>query len=81
MNIMADGALKQKLATYEVVAGKFADAIAQYKGDWVPTTIMGARGEGAGGNGAQALIDLFTTKVANDLALDMSVKKGAKVTE
>ncbi len=80
LNIDADGALKQKLATYEVVAGKFADAIAQYQGDWVPTTIMGARDGQQNGNGAQALIDLFTTKVANDLALDMSVKAGKQVT-
>ena len=53
----------------------FGTPIAKYQGDWVPTTIMGAH-EGGNANGAQNLIDLFTTKVANDLALDMSVKAG-----
>jgi hypothetical protein len=62
---------------------QYAEAIRDYKGDWVPKTILGGSGAGSGGalNGAQALIDLLTVKTAQDLNLDMSVPKGSQVNQ
>lgn len=67
----ADGALEKKLATYERVNEMYANAIAQYQGDWVPGVIMG--GQSVQSNGANSLIDLLTAKTAKDLQLDMSI--------
>ena len=68
----ADGALAQKLATYEAVNARYAGAIEKQK--WVPEVQMG--GDGAnGGNSAQMLLDLFMTKTARDLSLDMGIKQ------
>jgi regulator of protease activity HflC (stomatin/prohibitin superfamily) len=75
--LAADGALEQKIAAYKYVNEKYADAIASYKGDWVPQTVMGATG-GAGFNGAEALINMLTVKTAKDLNLDMSIPKGTQ---
>ena len=75
--LAADGALAQKLATYEKVNSMYADAISQYKGNWVPSTVMGSGASASSNNGAQALIDLLTAKTAKDLSLDMSVPIGA----
>lgn len=69
----ADGALEKKLEAYVSVNEKYASAMKEYKGAWVPTTVMGG-GTGTTG-GAAALIDLFTAKTARDLQLDMSVQK------
>jgi regulator of protease activity HflC (stomatin/prohibitin superfamily) len=73
----ADGALEQKLATYERVMGQFARAMAEYDGQWVTTTVMGG-GTNGSTNGTQTLIDLFTAKTARDLSLDMSVQAGTQ---
>jgi len=75
--IEADGALEQKLETYENVNARYAQAIERYQGHWVPTTVMGNSG-GGNINGATALIDLLTVKTAKDLSLDMSIKAGTK---
>lgn len=72
----ADGALAQKLATYEKVNGLYAAAIGQHAGAWVPSVVMGSGGAGTA-TSAQALIDLFTVKTARDLQLDPGVA-GAK---
>lgn len=78
----ADGALEQKLAAYKAVSGYYAEAIRDYKGDWVPKTVLGgSSGTGGAMNGAQALIDLLTVKTAKDLSLDMSVPQGATTTK
>lgn len=70
--IEADGALAQKLATYERVNAKYATAIGQQK--WVPEVEMGGSTDG-GGQPALNLIEMFSVKTARDLALDMSIKK------
>jgi len=72
----ADGALKQKLAAYVQVNAKYADAIADYKGDWVSRIQMGGAKGSSGQNGAQDMIDLLSIKAAKDLSLDM--KMGTK---
>jgi hypothetical protein len=69
----ADGALAQKLETYEKVAAKFAVEFGKQK--WVPEMVMGS-GSGAGAsqvNAAQDMIQLLTAKTAKDLQLDMSM--------
>ena len=75
--LAADGALAQKLATYENVNSMYAKAISNYQGNWVPTTVMGRDGATQSAGGAQALIDLLTAKTAKDLSLDMSIPAGA----
>lgn len=71
----ADGALAQKLMTYEKVMNRFAAAIEKQK--WVPEIQMGMSSTGSsatsGGSNAAALIDMLSVKTAKDLALDMSL--------
>jgi len=66
----ADGALAQKLATYERVMSRFAAAIEKQK--WVPEVQMG--GGSDGGSNAMTLIEMMGVKAAQDLALDLQVK-------
>jgi|SRR3989344_699904 len=75
--IEADGALEQKLATYTVVMGKFAEEFSKQK--WVPEVSMGGGGSSGEnrGNEAANLIGLLTAKTLRDLGLDMSVPQGA----
>lgn len=73
--IEADGALAQKLETYERVMGKFAVEFGKQK--WVPDIAMGQQNGGAG-NEASNLINLLTTKTAKDLSLDLDVKGTVK---
>lgn len=68
----ADGALAQKLATYETVMNRFAMAIEKQK--WVPEVQMGAGAGSAGVSSAQQLIDMLSVKTAKDLSLDLRVK-------
>ena len=67
----ADGALAQKLATYERVMERFASAIEKQK--WVPEVQMGSAT--SGGDNAMTLIEMMGVKAAKDLALDMNIKK------
>lgn len=73
--LQADGALAQKLDAYVAVNAKYADSIAQYKGAWVPSVVMGGGNSqtGSTAGGAQDLISLLLAKTAKDLALDLSV--------
>jgi hypothetical protein len=67
----ADGALQQKLETYQRVMGYFASAIEKQK--WVPEIQMGTGTDGAGGDAAMKLIEMLSVKAAKDLALDLKV--------
>jgi hypothetical protein len=70
--IQADGALAQKLATYEAVHANWAAAFATRK---VPSTVFGASSGGVGSDSdVQALLQLLTVKTAKDLSLDTSTK-------
>lgn len=69
--MQADGALAQKLETYERVMGRFAGAIEKQK--WVPEVQMGVGA--SGGSSAMTLIDMMGVKAAKDLALDLQVQK------
>lgn len=69
----ADGALEKKLEALVTINAAYATAIKDYKGNWVPQTVMG--GASGAQNGGMALVDLLTAKTARDLQLDMAVKK------
>jgi regulator of protease activity HflC (stomatin/prohibitin superfamily) len=71
----ADGALEQKLEAYVEVAKANAEAIKNYKGDWVPKTVMGSSGQSNGSNAANDMLNLMAVKAAKDLSLDVSVKE------
>lgn len=72
--MQADGALQQKLETYERVMAKFAEEFAKQK--WVPEMMMGNCGGDPSGNSAMTFIDLMTVKAMNDLGLELAIPKG-----
>ncbi len=72
--IQADGALAQKLATYEKVMERFAREFGKQK--WVPDVQMGGASSENGGNEAANLINLLTANTLKDLGLDLSIPKG-----
>lgn len=67
----ADGALDKKLDAYVKVNELYADAIAKYQGQWVPSVVMGNQGQAS--NGAQSMIDMLSVKTAKELALDLGM--------
>ena len=72
----ADGALEKKLQAYIEVSKLYPNAIKDYKGNWVPSVVMGGgnrHGTQTAGSGAQEIVDLLTIKTARDLGLDMSI--------
>jgi len=72
----ADGALAQKLEAWKEVNSYYAQAMKDYKGQWVPNVVMSGGQNGQNLNAAQSLLDLFMVKTARDLSLDMSVPSG-----
>lgn len=71
--IEADGALAQKLATYEVVMGKWADAYARRN---VPSFVMGGAAEGTGGNAdATQFQSMLQAMLAKSLVVDPQITK------
>ena len=73
--LAADGALEQKIEALVTINRYYANAMKEYKGNWVPHTVLGGSKDGDV-NGAQTLIDLLTVKTAKDLSLDMKIKGG-----
>lgn len=75
----ADGALEKKLQAYIEVSKVYAGAIQGYKGNWVPSVVMGnGHGTQTAGSGAQELVDLLTVKTARELGLQMNIATGEK---
>ena len=72
----ADGALKMKMDTMKEIARINAEAIRDYKGNWVPQIVYG--GGGAGGtaqySAAQTMMETLTVKAMKDLSLDLTTK-------
>lgn len=68
----ADGALDKKLEAYVEIQKAYAQAIENYKGNWVPSYVAG--GGVQAGSGAQQMIDLLSIKAAKDLGLDMAIQ-------
>ena len=82
--LAADNALDAKLAAYVKVAEVTAKALGDYKGNWVPTIVLGGTGStgndqtATGAAGAHELIQMLLAKTAKDLALDMNVSAAPK---
>jgi hypothetical protein len=75
--MQADGALAQKLAAWIEVNKRYAEAIENYQGAWVPNLVMGGQaGSAAGPQTAQDLINLLTAKTAQELSLDLTMPRG-----
>jgi len=78
----ADGALDQKLATYQAVQEAWAKAFAAHEGPMVPGVMLGGSGGGITGASAganiQSLVDLTTLKVTKDMGLDTSIAGAAQ---
>lgn len=75
----ADGALEKKLAAYVQVSQMYATAIQNFKGNWVPSVVMGStNGTHVAGSGAQELIDLLTVKTAREVGLQMDIPTGSR---
>lgn len=70
-SMVANGALEEKLAVYERVQAKWADAFSKYGGSIVPQIQSGGSGSN---NGATSFMELMGMKAAKDLALDMKIK-------
>lgn len=73
----ADGALDKKLDAYKFVMEKFAYAVKDYQGNWVPTVVSGG-GNGQAGSGALSMMELLSVKAAHDLGLDLKAGGAAK---
>jgi len=71
----ADGQLLARLQTYENVNKMWAEAVSNYKGNWVPGFVMGNSGSGTNTNGVTDLIELLKAKTASDLNLLVSPVK------
>jgi hypothetical protein len=67
----ANGALDVKVEAYEKIMMKFAETMGNYKGNWVPSVVMGESAKGV--SGASDLIEMLKVKTAMDLGLDMSI--------
>lgn len=71
----ADGQLDKKLDAYVKVNQMYADAIAKAQpGAWSPQVVMGASGQGNGGQNAQTLVDLLTAKTSREMAVDLQAR-------
>jgi len=71
----ADGQLDKRLDALVKVNAAYADAIAKYQGNWVPTVNMGGNANGANLNGANALVEMLSAKTAHDLGVDLTPRK------
>ncbi len=69
--MLADGALEQKLKTYVTVQTVWATAFENYKGNIVPTYMMGS---GGNMNAMQTFMDLQNARNMRDLSLDLNTK-------
>lgn len=76
--MQADGALKMKLDTMEKIAAINADAVKNYKGNWVPQIVYGGGGSGKGGteqySAAQTMMETLTVDAMKRLSLDLKTK-------
>ena len=70
--MQADGALAQKLEAFVRINERYAEAIEKQK--WVPEVMMGGTGANSG-SAANDLVNLFMTKTARELSIDLGLKK------
>ncbi len=74
----ADGALEKKIEALVEINKNYANAIKEYKGQWVPGVVMNDTKGGTAGSGANDLIDLLKVKTAKELNVDMSIPNKSK---
>jgi hypothetical protein len=72
----ADGALAQKLATYEAVMGRFAQEFGKQK--WVSEVSFGGSGA-SGGDQLSAMINLLSMQALESLGLNLKIPHGQGV--
>ena len=70
--MQADGALQQKIDAYIQVNERYAEALEKQK--WVPEVVMGTQNNQTG-SAATDMMNLLMLKTAQDLNLDMKMKK------
>ncbi len=74
--IIADGALTQKLQTYEAVQKSWADAFGKYTGNISPMFVTGGGSQYAGqSNAMSTFMEVVAAKSMRDLSLDLSTKE------
>ena len=71
--MQANGALEQKLETWLEAQRYWADALAKYQGNIVPSYVGGGSGTN-GGNAAFNFMEIMGAKAAKDLSLDLKNK-------
>lgn len=70
----ADGGLTQKLEAYQTIMLKYAEMLGTYKGNWVPSIIVGGDNKNNSySNSAEMLFQAMGIKTMKDLSLDMTV--------
>lgn len=74
LNMNADGALKEKGKIIIEIARINADAIKNYKGNWVPQIVTGGGASGSSGLGAQTMMESMTLQSLNQLQLNLDIK-------
>lgn len=79
----ADGALEMKLRTMTEINKFYAEAIGNYRGNWVPNVSMGQSTNGStnGMSAASDLVNMLMVKTARELALPASVVMPINQTE
>jgi hypothetical protein len=72
----ADGALEQRLKAVVEINGRYAAAIQNHPGPWVPNVIMGGNAGGSSPTGSmKEIIDMFAVKAAKEVSESMPGKK------
>jgi len=72
----ADGALEQRLKAIVEINGRYAAAIQNHPGPWVPNVIMGGNAGGSSPTGSmKEIIDMFAVKAAKEVSESMPSRK------
>lgn len=75
----ADGALEPKLNALVEINKNYANAIASYQGNWVPTVVTGGvNGTSTPGSGAMQMMEILGIKAARDLGVDLAVRGASR---
>lgn len=74
-NMAANGALETKLEALVEINKNYAEAIKEYKGNFVPNVVMGGNNGAHGTSSVMDLVNMFMVKTANDISLDMKTKQ------
>lgn len=67
----ADGALTQKLDAMVLINERYASAIKEHQGPWVPSVVIGGNSESASAPAWMPLMQMLTAQTAKQLSVDM----------